>query len=137
MFDRFPLIPLHSILVYPLCILLLSFAARAEAQTPGPVPAGPLTLEQVLDLAEPRSESIAIARAGVSRAEGDRLRARSGLFPQLSASGSYDRALASEFEGIFSSTTTSQCPAFAPNQLAPLEDRVAEIERAFDCGALG
>lgn len=69
----------------------------ALAQTP----AGPLTLEQVLQLAEERSESLAIARAAVSRAEADQLRARSGLFPQLSAMLSYDRALASEFEGVF------------------------------------
>ena len=65
------------------------------------VPAGPLTLEQVLALAEARSETIAISRAGVQRAEGEQTRARSGLFPQLSASASYDRALASEFEGLF------------------------------------
>jgi outer membrane protein TolC len=55
----------------------------------------------VLDLAEARSESVTIARAGVTRTEGDRLRARSELFPQLSASASYDRSLASEFEGVF------------------------------------
>ena len=70
----------------------------AYAQT---FPAGPLTLEQVLELAEARSETIAIARAGIRRAEGEDVRARSGLFPQLNASVSYDRALASEFEGIF------------------------------------
>ena len=65
------------------------------------IPAGPLTLEQILDLAESRSEAVRIARAGVARAGGELLRARSGLFPQLSASASYDRALASEFDGVF------------------------------------
>jgi outer membrane protein TolC len=63
-----------------------------------------LTLEQVLTLAESRSETIAISRAGVQRAEGEQTRARSGLFPQLSAAASYDRALTSEFEGIFDDT---------------------------------
>jgi outer membrane protein len=69
-----------------------------SAQT---APVGPLTLEQVLELAEARSEPVAIARAGIRRAEGDEVRARSGLFPQLNLAVSYDRALASEFEGVF------------------------------------
>ncbi len=82
-----------------LCFVL-SAAGAADAQAP-PVPAGPLSLEQVLELAEARSEAVAVARAGLTRTEGERLRARSDLFPQLSASASYDRALASEFEGLF------------------------------------
>jgi outer membrane protein len=81
-------------------VLLLATGAPAAAQTT-PLPSGPLTLEHVLELAEARSESIAAARAGVARAEGDRMRARSGVFPQLTASIAYDRALASEFEGVF------------------------------------
>jgi outer membrane protein len=72
----------------------------AFAQT---APVGPLSLEQVLELAEARSETIAIARAGIRRAEGEEVRARSELFPQLNVAGSYDRALASEFEGVFDS----------------------------------
>ena len=74
--------------------------ASAQVQAPA-LPVGPLTLEQVLELAESRSESIASARAGVRRAEGEQIRARSGLYPQLSANASYDRSLASEFEGVF------------------------------------
>jgi outer membrane protein len=85
--------------------------ARAQ-QTPTPsqsavaLPAGPLTLEQVLDLAEARSESVAIARAAIRRAEGEELRAKSGLYPQLSATLSYDRSLASEFDGVFDNFDT-------------------------------
>ncbi|HEY6362047.1 MAG TPA: TolC family protein [Vicinamibacterales bacterium] len=79
------------------CVVTL-LPLLASAQTPA---VGPLTLEQVLALAEERSESIAIARAGIRHAEGEDVRARSGLFPQLSVSFSYDRALASEFEGVF------------------------------------
>src|SRR5688572_3422100 len=84
-------------------ILLVSAAAapsEAQVQVPA-VPVGPLTLEQVLEFAEARSEAIALAEAGVRRAEGEQTRARSGLYPQLSASASYDRSLASEFEGVF------------------------------------
>jgi outer membrane protein len=108
----------------------------SSAQTPPPVPTGPLSLEQVLALAEPRSEAVAIAQTGVRRAEGEQVRARSGLLPQLSASASYDRALASEFEGVFD-VQQPACPPFSLNPSAPIDARVAEIERAIDCGAVG
>jgi outer membrane protein len=81
------------------CLAIALGAAPAIAQQE--VPAGPLTLEQVLALAESRSEAIAIAATGVQRAQGEQIRARSGLYPQLSAAASYDRSLASEFQGIF------------------------------------
>lgn len=95
---------LRSAAMAVLCLYATVGVSHAAAQSTDEVPAGPLTLEQVLALAERRSETIAIARAGVQRADGERTRARSGLYPQLSASASYDRALASEFEGIFDST---------------------------------
>jgi outer membrane protein len=108
----------------------------SSAQTPPPVPAGPLSLEQVLALAEPRSEAVAIAQAGVRRAEGEQVRARSGKLPQMSGSVNYDRALASEFSGVFD-VQGPTCPPFALNPAAAVEARVAEIERAIDCGAVG
>lgn len=76
-------------------------AQPAAAQQPPTLPTGPLTLEQVLALAESRSESVAIAQAGIRRAEAEQSRARSGRYPQLSATASYDRSLANEFEGVF------------------------------------
>jgi outer membrane protein TolC len=91
--------------VVALCLSATLIAMPVAAQPAADVPAGPLTLEQVLALAETRSESIAISREGLQRAEGERVRARSGLFPQLSASASYDRALASEFSGLFNSSS--------------------------------
>jgi len=110
----------------------------AQAREVAAVPSGPLTLEQVLSLAEPRSEAVSIAIAGVQRADADQIRARSGLRPQLSAAASYDRALASEFDNIFNTdNSASACPKFAPNPLAPIDARVSEIERAIDCGAVG
>ena len=111
-------------------------SVAAYAQTPTPVPPGPLTLEQVLALAEPRSEGVAIAQAGVQRAEGEQIRARSGGLPQLSLTAAYDRALASEFEGVFD-VSGPTCSPFALNPTAPVEARLAEIERAIDCGAVG
>jgi outer membrane protein len=80
-----------------LTLSLLLAAADAAAQAPSKV----VTLEEALQLAESRSEQMTIAKAGVDRADADLTRARSDLFPQLSAAASYDRALASEFEGLF------------------------------------
>jgi outer membrane protein TolC len=87
-------------LVWLLWVALGAAAASAQSQAPA-LPPGPITLEQALEVAEARSESIAIAQAGIQRAEGDEIRARSGLYPQLSAALAYDRSLASEFEGVF------------------------------------
>jgi len=61
-----------------------------------------LTLDAVIDLAEARSEQIAIAQYGVARAAAGEQRARSERMPQLSGAASYDRTLKSEFAGLFS-----------------------------------
>jgi outer membrane protein TolC len=117
-------------------LLALCLATPVGAgQLPPQLPAGPLTLEQILEIAEARSEGVAIARAGVTRAEADRVRARSGLLPQLSASAGYERALASEFDAVFGGTGGGTCAPFMPDPQAPLDARVTEIERAIDCGA--
>jgi len=127
------LIHLRVLVATGLCVLS---SALARAQTPPPVPPGPLTLEQVLALVEPRSEGVQIAQAGIRRAEAEQIRAKSGGRPQLSASASYDRALASEFEGVFDVQAPS-CAPFSLNPQASLDARVAEIERAVNCGAVG
>ncbi len=87
-----------------------------------------LTLEEALRLAGATSENLAMAEAGVARAAGDQLRARSLTRPQLAGSASYDRALASEFSGLFDSTGPP-CPPLDIDATRPLADRVAEIER--------
>jgi outer membrane protein TolC len=121
-----------------LFLAFLSAGGVSSGQTlPPQLPPGPLTLEQVLDLAETRSETLAIVRTGITRADAERIRARSGLFPQLSASASYERALASEFEGVFDAPGGPACAPFTLNPDAAIEARVAEIERAIDCGAVG
>ena len=118
--------------------VVIPIPARAQTREAAAVPSGPLTLEQVLSLAEPRSEGISIAAAAVRRAEADQIRARSGRLPQLSAAASYDRSLASEFDNVFNTGGTgSTCPPLALNPQAALDARVAEIERAIDCGAVG
>lgn len=60
-----------------------------------------LTLDEALTIAEKTSERVAIAAAGVSRADAGRTLARSDGLPQLNGSASYDRTLRSEFSGLF------------------------------------
>ena len=67
------------------------------------VPVRALTLDEVIDVAEARSEQIAIAQFGVTRAVAGEQRARSERLPQLAGGASYDRTLQSEFSGLFSS----------------------------------
>lgn len=118
----------------PLLILSLAGAPALEArQQPAP---RVLTLEEALALAEARSEQMVIAQAGVDRAESDQVRARSDLFPQLIASASYDRALASEFSGLFDAAP-APCAAFIADPSASVDRRLTELERAVDCGATG
>ena len=97
-----------------------------------------LTLDDAIRLALERSEQVAAAQAGTDRARAGQQRAASERLPQVYASVSYDRTLASEFSGLFSGgSSTPSCDPFTPRPAAPLADRVAEIERAIDCGAVG
>lgn len=121
-----------------ICLCVAIAASPGAAQTlPPQLPGGPLTLAEVLEIAEARSEAIGIARAGIDRADADRIRARSSKLPQLSATGSYDRAFASEFEGVFDTSSAPTCAPFSLNPQASIETRLAEVERAIDCGAAG
>jgi outer membrane protein TolC len=93
----------HRLSVAAALTLTLAAAsvARAQSSQAPSVPPGPLTLEQVLAIAEARSEAVGIAQVGVTRTEGDAVRARANERPQLSAAASYDRSLANEFQGVF------------------------------------
>lgn len=83
--------------------LTLTTTAWAQQATPAPAapPARLLTLDEALELAEGASEQVAVAAAGVTRAEAAAQLVRSDRLPQLSGSASYDRTLRSEFEGLF------------------------------------
>jgi outer membrane protein TolC len=118
-------------------------ATAQDQPPPAPAPGAPappplltgqvLTLEDALRLAEPRSEQVQIAQAGVARAEGTRRLVQSERLPQLTGFASYDRALRSEFEGLFDTADGEPCTPLQVDVTAPLEDRVAELERAYDC----
>ncbi|HEX5725357.1 MAG TPA: TolC family protein [Longimicrobiaceae bacterium] len=124
--------------------LFLALAAPLGAQTPQPA-AGPaqVSLEEALRIAESVSDQVIIARAGMSRARGETLRARSQRLPQVFGTVAYSRALASEFESIGGGATDSTqtgpvgCGSFAPNPTLPLEERVDSLEHAVDCAVNG
>ena len=79
--------------------------ARATAQ-PGAGPVRALSLDEALRVAERESESIQIARAGLERARGQQLQARSQYLPQLSGSLQYTRTLKSQFSALQTSQPT-------------------------------
>jgi outer membrane protein len=82
-------------------VLVGQGSVRAQNAAPSPVPAISLSLARALDMAEPRSEPVELAKVALTRNEGDFVRAKSGQRPQLSATATYDRSLANEFQGVF------------------------------------
>lgn len=94
-----------------------------------------MSLDDALNLAESRSEDIAIAQAGVERARGQEVKAHSGYWPQITGSLSYTRTLKSIFQGLGTDTTgaPASCDSFHPNPSATLDQRVALLEQALGC----
>lgn len=98
-----------------------------------------VSLEEAIAIADRSSESIAIARAGVTRANGQRYIARSLSLPQLSAQAGYNRTLASQFEGFSfggpdTSTFRSLCTPSIPPTATPAERQQA-LDQARTCQA--
>jgi outer membrane protein TolC len=103
-----PFVALAAVLAAPSAVAAQAAPAAAPpAATPAAAapPAGAgapvLTLDDALALAEARNESVLIAEAGVRRARGVEAQVHSQRLPQLTGTASYDRTLASEFDGIF------------------------------------
>lgn len=131
-----------------------SHAQAAPQPTPVTIPATSqpnaanavaLSLDDAVRMAESQSEAVQIARAGVQRSEGQRLQARSQLFPQIFGSGGYTRTLKSQYQGIGGDTaepdTTGPkppappCDAYLRDANASVADRLAGLEQASRCGA--
>jgi outer membrane protein TolC len=93
--------PLGSSTIVVAIVGIASGVGNAVVSGQGVDVRSPLTLEQALDVAEAKSEGVAIARVALTRNDGDFMRAKSGRRPQLSASATYDRSLANEFQGVF------------------------------------
>jgi len=99
-----------------------------------------VSLEDAIRIADRSSESIEIARAAVTRANGQQRIARSQFLPQLNATGSYARTLASQFEGFSfgggpdTNTFRSLCSPNIPPTATPAE-RQAALDQARTCQA--
>ena len=97
-----------------------------------------LSLDEALDLAERGSESVGIARADIDRARGERRRARSGYFPQLTGSASYQRALRSQFSVLESDDSASseparECDRFVAQPSLSVDERLDALENSVEC----
>ena len=132
-------------------IVGLAFAlvpAGIPAQSPQPAAqtgAVALSLDDAVRMAEGQSEAVRIARAGIQRASGQQLQARSQLLPQINGTASYTRTLKSEFSGsgIGSTTDTATGPAapeppcddYLADPSASVADRLAGLETASRCAS--
>jgi outer membrane protein len=122
------------------CVLCFSaIASPLGAQQPAPT-GRQLTLHEALDIAEKKSETVGIARAELARAEGDRRRARSAYFPQLTGSASYQRTIRSQFSALASGSDTSSAPSttcdrFVAQPALPIDQRLDSLEAAVECAS--
>ena len=129
-------------------LVLLAVPSMLRAQQPAPpAPAAmsaarPLSLDEAIRLAARESEELQVARAGVTRANGQQLQARSLYMPQLNGSVAYARTLRSQFSSLASAapdTTTGprKVSVCAPNipATATQAERDAALAQAQTCAA--
>ena len=121
----------------------LASAQDARAASTAADTAGALSLEEALRIAGLESEAIRIAEAGVLRARGEQMRARSGMLPQIYASVGYTRTLKSQFSGLNSGDAEPDPgppppPGPCDQYIVPggtIEERLAGLEQAQRCAA--
>ncbi|HEX2187349.1 MAG TPA: hypothetical protein VHG51_00565, partial [Longimicrobiaceae bacterium] len=125
--------------VLALAGVLLAGGPLAAQTAPAGAAPRELSLEQALGVAAGTSESVSLARAGVTTAEGQQISARAERLPQISSSLSYSRTLINQFSGAGGAPTgdsTSQvvpCSSFATDPSRPLEERVSLLEQTVGC----
>jgi outer membrane protein TolC len=125
----------------PRTLLVSIFALSALGSALSAQTVRQVSLEDAIRLADRSSESVEIARAAVTRAHGQQLIARSQFLPQLNASGSYARTLASQFEGFSfggpdTNTLRSLCtPNIPPGATAA--ERQAALDQSQTCPPAG
>jgi len=115
-------------------------ALRADAQPPPDTSsrvAGADTLRVSLGACVERAiavgEEMRLAEADLASARGAYQQARSDVFPHLTLSGGYTRQIESVFRG---DGGDFQVQPFEPDTLAPLEDRVRDLENALPTASL-
>jgi len=132
-----------SLLALALAAAVAVPAAAQQPAAPRATPGSPvrLSLDEALRIAQAQSQAVDIARAGVTRATGQRGQAYSQYLPQLNATGGYTKTLKSQFAGFASGassdstpTPTSQslCTPFVPANSTP-EVRAAALAQAATC----
>ena len=99
-----------------------------------------ISLDDAIRIAESKSEGIAVARAGLSRAGGNRMISRSAGLPQLSGTAGYTKTLKSQFD-IFANTPApdptapkSLCTPEIPENATPAQ-RQAALGAATTCSS--
>lgn len=120
-----------------LLALLVAIPAATWAQS-RPDSTRSISLGDALRLAESTSEALGIAQAGVERARGQHLQARSGYFPQLNASAAYTRAIESQFSslrnaGDGTSGPPVECTRFRANPDLSIAERLDSLESGLAC----
>ena len=126
----------------PLSMLIIAFAPPAGAQQTQGASPRPLSIEQALDLAERESETVGLARSDLAQARGERHRAKSAYFPQLTGSASYTRTLRSQFSALqgdsaggSSAPAPEECDPFVPRPGLPIDQRLDSLEAAVECAS--
>jgi outer membrane protein len=95
-----------------------------------------VSLEDAIRLADKSSQSVEIARAAVSRANGQQMMARSAFLPQLNGSLSYSKALKSQFEALAGGPDTATLRSLCSPQINPGDtpaQRQAQLDQAITC----
>jgi outer membrane protein len=127
-----------AMVCFAIASLLLVPVARAQGSDTASRPhVRQLSLDDALGSAEAKSPDLAIARAGVTRAEGQRDKARSQFLPQIFGSAGYTRTLKSQFQGLsFGSDSAGPpaCSSFLVDPSAPVDQRLTLLESALGCG---
>lgn len=123
-----------ALVVGALVLTAAPLAAQGAGQGPRTI-----SLEAAINLAEAHSATVGIARAGVTRADGQYYQARSQFLPQISASAGYTRTLRSQFSGLSfgnasdsTSTNESLCAPHIASNATPAE-RDAALAQAVTC----
>lgn len=104
-----------SVLALPPLAAQQPVAPNAVLQTPGRDTLR-LTLTDALARAEPASEQVGIAEAGVRRAKGSVMQTRSVLLPQVTLGPQYTYVFENPYQSLFPPDTTGSNPFTATNQ---------------------
>jgi outer membrane protein len=100
-----------------------------------------VSLDEALRMAESRSEAVTLARAGLTRAVGNKLITRSQSMPQLSGNGAYSKTLKSQFEGLSGPAPDPNAPKSVCTPEIPANatqaQRDAALAQATTCQAGG